>query len=181
MGMDQTLWVDGKRSKTIRVKMNPLSDFRGVIHAFDSIRLPRTAIDPENLKFAILELINNSLRAHKERGEERDILVDITIADGRLHLAIRDYGGGFDPSLLPYPLDSDPAALDIHTQAFHQYQEKNGYKRFGMGIYLAKKTFEQFQLIFLDERDIPVSWAPGRIVGTLIRANLSVREDLDGK
>jgi hypothetical protein len=46
-----------------------------------------------------------------------------------------------------------------------------------MGIYLAKKTFEQFQLLFLDEKDTPVSWAPGRIVGTLIRANLAIRED----
>jgi anti-sigma regulatory factor (Ser/Thr protein kinase) len=179
--MDQTLWVNGKRSRTIRVKMNPSADFRGVIHTFDSIKLPKTDIDPENLKFAILELINNSIRAHKERGEERDILIDITVAESRLHVAIRDYGGGFDPGLLPYPLDSDPAALDIHAQAFHQYQEKNGYKRFGMGIYLAKKTFEEFHLLFLDEKDTPVSWAPGRIVGTLIRANLTVREDADGE
>ncbi len=179
--MEQALWVDGKRSKTIRVKMNPSSDFKVVIHAFDSIRLPPTDVDPENLKFAILELVNNSLRAHKERGETRDILVDITVAENRLHVAVRDYGGGFDPALLPYPLDSDPAGLDIHAPAFHDYQEKNGYKRFGMGIYLAKKTFEGFQLLFLDEKGTPVSWAPGRIAGTLIRANLSVRENDDGQ
>jgi anti-sigma regulatory factor (Ser/Thr protein kinase) len=179
--MEQTLWVNGKRSRTIRVKMNPTSDFRGVIHAFDSIKLPRTAVDPENLKFAILELINNSIRAHKERSESRDILVDITVAENKLHIAIRDFGGGFDPGLLPYALDSDPSTLDIHAQSFHAYQEKNGYKRFGMGIYLAKKTFEQFQLLFLDEKDLPASWAPGRIVGTLIRVNLPVLEDAHGE
>jgi hypothetical protein len=33
---------------------------------------------------------------------------------------------------------------------------------------VAKKTFDSFHLQFLDERDMPSPFVPGRIVGTLI-------------
>jgi anti-sigma regulatory factor (Ser/Thr protein kinase) len=178
--MNQRLNVSGRKSRAIRVKINPAADFREVIHAFDAIEIPPTATGADNLRFTILELVNNSIRAHKERGESRDILVDLTMTDGRLHIAIRDYGGGFDPKLLPYPLNADPATLDIHGETFQEYQKKNAYKRFGMGIYLAKKTFEHFQLLFLDEKEMPVIWEMGRIFGTLIRVDIATREDAGG-
>jgi hypothetical protein len=44
-----------------------------------------------------------------------------------------------------------------------------------MGIYVAKKTFEDFRLVFLDGMDRPASWMPGRVIGTLI--TLSVKMD----
>lgn len=179
--MIQSLNVDGKKSRTVRVTVNPAADFRGVIHAFDAIRLPKTSIGTDNLKFAILELVNNSIRAHKERKDGRDILVDLTVTEDRLHISVRDYGGGFDPGILPYPLESPASSLDLQSEAFQEYQKKNGYKRFGMGIYLAKKSFEHFQLLFLDEKDSPMSWMPGRISGTLIRLDLPTREEDDGK
>jgi anti-sigma regulatory factor (Ser/Thr protein kinase) len=179
--MGQTLNIGGKECRTVRVKVNPTADFRRVIHVFDSIDLPRLRIGVENLKFAILELLNNSIRAHKERGESREILIDLTVIDSRLHIAIRDFGGGFDPKLLPYPLDADPSVLDIQSSSFQAYQARNDYKRFGMGIYLVKKTFEHFQLLFLDKKDIPVSWAPDQVVGTLIRVDLATLEEADGQ
>jgi anti-sigma regulatory factor (Ser/Thr protein kinase) len=179
--MIQSLSVDGKRSRTVRVKVNPQAEFRSIIHVFDSIEIPQTGVSPDNLKFAILELVNNSIRAHKERGDAREILIDITLTEGRLHFAIRDFGGGFDPKLLPYPLDASPSTLDIHSESFQDYQKRNGYKRFGMGIYLAKKTFEHFQLLFLDSSDVPVRWGANRVAGTLIRLDIAAREESDGK
>jgi anti-sigma regulatory factor (Ser/Thr protein kinase) len=179
--MGRNLTMDGRECRTIRVKVDPTADFRRIIHTFDSIELPKLPIDSENLKFTILELVNNSIRAHKERGEAREIIIDLTLIGGRLNVTVRDFGGGFDPRLLPYPLDADPSGLDIRSPSFLEYQERNGYKRFGMGIYLAKKTFDNFRLIFLDARDIPVSWDTGRAVGTLIRVDVRTREDDDGK
>jgi hypothetical protein len=44
-----------------------------------------------------------------------------------------------------------------------------------MGIYVAKKTFEDFRLVFLDGMDRPAAWMPGRVIGTLI--TLSVKMD----
>ncbi len=180
--MGRNLTVDGRECRTIRVKVDPTADFRRIIHTFDSIDLPRLSVGAENLKFTILELVNNSIRAHNERRETREIIIDMTLMDGRLHIAVRDFGGGFDPALLPYPLDEDPSNLDIRSPGFTAYQERNGYKRFGMGIYLAKKTFEHFRLVFLDSKDTPVQWSSGKAVGTLIRVDLRTLEDeTDGK
>ncbi len=179
--MNGSLSVEGKESKTVRIRVSPSADFRGVLHAFDAVKIPETRIGAENLKFAVLELVNNSIRAHKERGEERDILIDFTVTEGKLQVAVRDFGGGFDPRCLPYELDADTSSLDLHSQVFQEYRKKNGHKRFGMGIFLAKKAFEQFQLIFLDEKATPAPWAPGKIEGTLIRMGLTTREEADGK
>ncbi len=168
----QAVQLDGGCGRSVRLAVSPRADFRQVIHTFDAIAMPRTRVSVENIRFAILELVNNSLRAHRERGEERDILVSMTVAAGRFSVAIRDFGGGFDPGRLPYRLDDDPAGLDLHSPPFEEYQKRNGYKRFGMGIIVAKKTFDSFHLQFLDERDMPSPFVPGRIVGTLITLEL---------
>jgi hypothetical protein len=44
-----------------------------------------------------------------------------------------------------------------------------------MGIYVAKKTFDDFRLVFLDDRDQPMSWRPGETVGTLIVLSVGTR------
>lgn len=163
-----SLHVKGKLSRTIRLTVSPHADFREVIRTLGEIQIPPTRVNDEHIRFAVLELLNNSIRAHREKEESRDILVDLTVADGRLVVAIRDFGGGFDPKRLPYDLDADPATLDLQSPSFEDYQKRNGYKRFGMGIYVAKKTFSEFRLVFLDTRDRPSPWTSGGVVGTLI-------------
>jgi anti-sigma regulatory factor (Ser/Thr protein kinase) len=162
------LRMNGKQSRTIRLTVAPEADFREVIRTLESITIPPSRVSTEHLRFAILELLNNSIRAHRERGEPRDISIDITAADGRLVVSIRDFGGGFDTGKLPYDIEEDPRGLDLHSPPFADYQKKNDYKRFGMGIYVAKKTFDEFRLVFLDDQDRPAPWVPGRTVGTLI-------------
>ena len=170
--------MNEKRSRTIRLSVNPRADFRDVIRTLEAIVLPPVRVSDEHVRFAVLELLNNSIRAHKEKGEPRDISVDLTLTNGRLVVTIRDFGGGFDPEKLPYGLEEDPALLDLHSPAFEEYQKRNGFKRFGMGIYIAKKTFDEFRLIFLDDRDKPMAWTAGKTTGTLI--TLSVGARLDG-
>jgi len=170
----QTLRMNGQHSRTIRLTVDPQADFRQVIHTLESIAIPPARVSEEHIRFAILELLNNSIRAHREKEEPRNIFVDLTVDDGRLIVAIRDFGGGFDTTRLPYDLDADPAGLDLHSTPFEEYQKKNGYKRFGMGIYVARKTFDEFRLVFLDSQDRPTPWAPGRTVGTLITLSVSM-------
>lgn len=174
MKMAQALEVNGKQSRTIRLTVNPRADFREVIHTLEAIIIPPCRVSTEHLRFAILELLNNSIRAHQERGETRDILVDLTVADSRLVVAIRDFGGGFDTKKLPYDINADPQTLDLHSSPFAEYQKRNEYKRFGMGIYVARKTFDEFRLVFLDGRDVATPWEPGRTVGTLITLSVEV-------
>jgi len=167
--------MDGKQSRTIRLSVNPQADFRQVIRTLEAIVIPPVRVNEEHVRFAVLELLNNSIRAHKEKGEPRDISLDLTISDGRLVVTIRDFGGGFDTGKLPYSLEDDPSQLDLHSAAFEEYQRRNGFKRFGMGIYVAKKTFDEFRLVFLDDRDQPMSWRPGETVGTLITLSVGTR------
>jgi len=170
----ESLQMNGKQSRTIRLSVNPQADFRQVIRTLEAIVIPPVRVSEEHIRFAVLELLNNSIRAHREKGEPRDILLDLTVSDGRLVVAIRDFGGGFDTGLLPYDLQADPASLDLHSPSFEEYQKKNGFKRFGMGIYVAKKTFDDFRLVFLDSRDQPMAWSAGRTVGTLITVTVGV-------
>ncbi len=169
------LEVNGRQSRTVRLTVSPEADFREVIRTIDAIVIPPVRVNPEHLRFAVLELLNNSVRAHREKGEARSISVDMTAVDGGLVVAIRDFGGGFDPRRLPYDLDADPATLDLHSPAFEEYQKRNGYKRFGMGIYVAKKTFDEFRLVFLDAQDRQTPWQPGVCAGTLITLGVSAR------
>jgi anti-sigma regulatory factor (Ser/Thr protein kinase) len=173
------LQMNGKHSRAIRLSVNPQADFRQVIHTLEAIVLPPVRVNEEHVRFAVLELLNNSIRAHREKGEPRDISIELTISDGRLVVTIRDFGGGFDTGKLPYALEADPARLDLHSPEFEEYQKKNGFKRFGMGIYVAKKTFDEFRLVFLDERDQPMMWRPGETVGTLITLSVSTRGAAD--
>jgi anti-sigma regulatory factor (Ser/Thr protein kinase) len=177
MGAPQSLQMNGKQSRTIRLKVNPQADFREVIRTLEAIVIPPSRVSGEHIRFAILELLNNSIRAHREKSEPRDIHIDMTAVDGQLVVAIRDFGGGFDTKKLPYELEEDPALLDLHSASFDEYQKKNGYKRFGMGIYVAKKTFDAFRLVFLDDRDQPSPWIPGATVGTLITLSVSMRAE----
>jgi anti-sigma regulatory factor (Ser/Thr protein kinase) len=181
MESQDTLEVNGRQTRTVRLSIDPGADFREVVHAVESIGIPPVRVNAEHVRFAILELVNNSVRAHKERGESRSITLDFTAGDGRLVVAVRDFGGGFDPARLPYPLDADPATLDLHSAAFEDYQKRNGYKRFGMGIYVAKKTFDEFRLVFLDPRDRPTAWAPGACAGTLITLAVTAADRGEGK
>jgi anti-sigma regulatory factor (Ser/Thr protein kinase) len=171
----ESLQMGGQQSRTIRLSVNPHADFRAVIQKLESIVIPPVQVNQEHVRFAVLELLNNSIRAHREKREPRDILLDLTISDGKLTISIRDFGGGFDIGSLPYDLNADPSGLDLHSAEFEDYQRRNGFKRFGMGIYVAKKTFDEFRLVFLDGNARPMRWTAGSTVGTLITLSVATR------
>jgi anti-sigma regulatory factor (Ser/Thr protein kinase) len=175
MEAEQSLYIDGKQSRTIRLTVSPHANFREAIRALAAITIPPTRVSGEHIRFAVLELLNNSIRAQKEKGDPRDISIDMTASDGRLVVSIRDYGGGFDPGKLPYDLAANSATLDLRSSPFEEYQRQNGYKRFGMGLYIAKKTFDDFRLVFLDQQDRPTHWAPGQIAGTIITVSVGTK------
>ncbi len=175
----ESLKMNGLRSRTIRLSVDPHADFREVIRILDAIVIPPLRVSTEHIRFAILELLNNSIRAHREKGESRDIWIDLSALDGRFMVSVRDFGGGFDTKRLPYDLSADPQSLDLHSASFEEYQKQNGYKRFGMGIYVARKTFDEFRLVFLDERDQPMSFRPGVTAGTLITLAVNATADAE--
>jgi hypothetical protein len=160
-----------KRSDQVTVNIHPTADFREILQTLESIHFPDFVSNAENIKYAILELISNSLRAHREKSVEKQVIAIFRTADTTVEIEVKDFGGGFDPGRLPYTLEAPPESIDQTSDAFEEYQEKHNYLRFGMGLLVTKKTFPFFQLIFFDEQEQPVQWGESTVVGTLIRVS----------
>ncbi len=166
--MGNYLVYKDKKSQQLCLKIHPEADFREILNIVNAITFPDTLDNEENIKYATLELINNSLRAHREKREARKIIIHFRTKSETFDISIRDYGGGFDPARLPYDLNSNHELIDHTGPEFQEYQKKHNYKRFGMGLLLAKKTFSYFNLSFFDRHEQPISWEPGQVYGTMI-------------
>ncbi len=142
---------NGKKYKSILLRINRNTDFSAILREFHNIYF--FGIDEkklENIRYSLLELVNNSIRAHKERDEDGDITLRFTMTPEELIIALEDRGGGFDKKNLPYDLDQEVKHIDINNQDFLEYRERHGYHRFGMGLLITKRTFDAFILKFPD-------------------------------
>jgi anti-sigma regulatory factor (Ser/Thr protein kinase) len=153
--------------KKIRLSIHPRAEFRRVLRALDGLILPAGG-NSEHLKYAVLEMINNSLRAHRSVGIDDPVEVRFEDTAGEIRVEVRDRGRGFDPSRLPYSLDGSPEAIDLNSEEFHEYRKRNRYQRFGMGLPLVLRTFDSFELFFLDNAGKRIEWQPGNVGGTSI-------------
>jgi len=165
----ESLALRSRRCRQLRLNIHPAADYRRVLDVLNCLYLPSSVGNPENVKFAVLELISNSLRAHRERQVEQQVLTVLRWEDGHLTVTIRDFGGGFDPYSLPYDLEGDVRAVDPNGSRFQEYQKRNDFQRFGMGLLVARRVFPVFSLVFLDAASRPVRWGEGEVSGTFIR------------
>lgn len=168
----------GKQYKRIAINIKPQLEFKKVLDLLEEIEIPDVGTKPQNIKYALLEMINNSIRAHREHDIDEPLTVVMADESPRLSIEVRDHGPGFDPNMLPYSLAEDPNVIDVKSDAFVQYRERNNYKRFGMGLYVVRKTFSDFNLLFLDSHGNVTSWEPGKVRGTLIK--VSIQRERDG-
>lgn len=148
--------------------MYPHAGFNDVLHEINSVQLPLSSSLNDNAIYAILELINNSLRACREGSASKPIVINFGISAEELLITITDWGGGFDISSLPFDLSEDPESIDLQGEAFQVYRQKHGYKRFGMGLYVTRKTFTSFRISFFDESMHEGAFTPGVTAGTRI-------------
>ena len=167
--MIDSLALRGRRCRQLRLNIHPAAEYRKVLDVLNSLDLPASVGNPENVKFAVLELISNSLRAHRERRVEERVLTVMRCEDGRLTVTIRDFGGGFDPYSLPYDLEGEVQAVDPNGSRFQEYQKRNKFQRFGMGLLVARRVFPSFSLVFMDAAGRQVRWGEGAVSGTFIR------------
>jgi anti-sigma regulatory factor (Ser/Thr protein kinase) len=172
-----------RRYRRLRVAIHPRVGFRKVLALLDDVAFPSLPGKAEHLKYAVLELINNSLRAHRQAGCVEPIELAIERCDTELTLRVRDYGRGFDPHTLPYSLDTDPEAIDINAAEFLEYRKAHNYERFGMGLPLVMRTFDTFRLAFVDEAGAEMpweSWVASRVRGTSITVTKALRPPEQG-
>jgi len=169
--MDNYFDFQSKQSDQVTLNIQPDADFREVLQILESIQFPEFVGNADNIKYAVLELISNSLRAHREKKVDKQVMAVFRTEDTRIDVEVKDFGGGFDPKRLPYSLDAPAETIDQTSDEFEKYQKKHNFLRFGMGLLITKKTFPLFELIFFDEDGQPVEWGQGTVNGTMIRVS----------
>ncbi len=160
------------QKSALRFLIKPGTPFPRILKSFSDLKFPDSDVADEQITFAILELVANSIRAHQERNTEEDVIVEFRCRDDALQVGILDAGGGFDPSGLPYSFEEPVTAIDLMSPAFMSYRERFGNQRFGMGLVAVRKVFPRFRLVFVDCMKNPVEWPSKVIVGTRIDLEL---------
>lgn len=174
-----------RQCQDLSLRFAPSQEFREVVDAVRAVRLPPISVNAELAAFSVLELLSNSIRAHREHGVKEDVSLWYTLETDRLKIEILDSGRGFDPSRLPYSLSDPPDRVDPTSDVFVAYRSAHGNGRFGMGLLAARRTFPEFSLSFVDRDLNPCPWFSGMVRGTRILLSaplafgLSVNEKLE--
>lgn len=108
-----------------------------------------------------MELVSNSLRAHREKAVKEKIVLRIQGEKGRTLVRLRDLGGGFDISKLPYDITQPVNEIDTISDAFEAYRQKTI-------IVVSEWEF------CWPERCFPVSDSPSTSETALLPAPLSI-------
>lgn len=162
----------GKPLSSVRFKIPPQGNFGTVLRTFNNLEYPVRHVSAEQINFAILELLSNSLRAHREKAVEDPILVEMYTNDERFLVRIIDRGGGFDPARLPYDFEQDVESINLMSEAFIQYRESYENSRFGMGFIATRRVFPGFKLYFYNKHMKPCRWPDRHLVGTVVELNI---------
>jgi anti-sigma regulatory factor (Ser/Thr protein kinase) len=157
-----------KQLRRLQLKIKPDIPFNEVLETLEEIDFICDPKFQEHLRFSLLELLNNSLRAHREHDIQDSIVLEFIINGEDLHVKVQDAGKGFDPGKLPYDLHIPAETIDIHSQDFENYRSDSGHTRFGMGLFIAKRTFDDFHLSFVDNDHEIVDWGSTKLIGTRI-------------
>lgn len=123
----------------------------------------------ENIIYSTMELVNNSLRAQRETGShEKPVKLRFSAEDDYLLIVVKDCGGGFETSLLPYDMNTPARDVDLESTAFQRYRERYSYNRFGMGLLTARQMADLFTLEFHRKGKVMNGYQKGRTEGTIV-------------
>jgi anti-sigma regulatory factor (Ser/Thr protein kinase) len=131
----------------------------------------------EHIYYSTMELVNNSLRAHREKGiSSRPVRVKVSAEEEFLVIEILDYGGGFNRDDLPYDYQLPPEKVNTDDFSFQRYREKYEYRRFGMGILTARQTADDFSLQFHRKGEKSEVYREGETEGTIVTMGIKWNE-----
>jgi hypothetical protein len=151
--------------------------FSHLLHGSDFFKILELAEFPIKqsgnilLKYAITELVTNSIRALNEKKIEKEVVVEFAIAGNFIKIIVTDCAGGFDLGTLPISINENNSKIDILSAEFQDYRERHEFNRFGIGLVSAKLALDAFHLVFIDENGNETPWqGAGSVRGTRIVA-----------
>lgn len=146
--------------------------FHKILKQVNGLTIPDSPHDDEHTRYAMLELINNSIRAHREKGIKDTIRTELYVKDDILEIHIIDRGGGFSIDELPYDMGESVEEIDTNSGRFQEYRENNQYKKFGMGLIVARRLFPVFKINFYNENEYDIPYEPSEVIGTRIEMGI---------
>ena len=159
----------GKNYKTILIRLKGDTPSSQVLSIIKGIEVDCSVEKLEEISCALKELISNSLRVHQEKKVNESIELKIQTYNQALYFELKDQGGGFDLTHLPYDINTETEGIDLSDAAFQEYREKSNYRHFGMGLLINKRTFDDFKVLFYDLDGISLQWKPESCIGTIIK------------
>jgi anti-sigma regulatory factor (Ser/Thr protein kinase) len=161
----------GNCYKDLRIHFSPKLNGADFFKILELVEFPFKESDNVLLKYALTELVTNSVRALHERHIDKDVLIDFRIAGNFLKIIVTDHAGGFDLSLLPLNINDESRELDLTATEFQEYRERHQFSRFGIGLISAKMALDAFHLVFINEAGKECAWqGEGSVAGTRITA-----------
>ncbi|PKL14975.1 MAG: hypothetical protein CVV50_01615 [Spirochaetae bacterium HGW-Spirochaetae-6] len=167
--MHQAISYGSKKYKSLKISFSKDNRMKDILAILMQLELPLKRVDRSNWEFVVLELLTNAIRASVERKTEAKIIMHLKLENSFFYTYITDGAGGFDLESLPYDIFEDADKIDVFSKHFEQYRLYNDYKRYGLGLFSAKKFADEFDIFFIDnEGQQTRNYAPGSLFGTFI-------------
>jgi len=161
----------GNCYQQLKIHFSPRLNGADFFKILELVDFPLKEADTVLLKYALTELVTNSVRALHERKIDSEVIVELSIKGNYLKIIISDRAGGFDLKNLPLNINDDSKNIDITSIEFQNYRERHAYHRFGIGLISAKMALDAFHLVFVDGEGRETPWqGEGSVVGTKITA-----------
>lgn len=165
----------------LKVHFSPALKGSDFFKILELVEFPVKEAESVLLKYAITELVTNSIRALREKKSSREVIVDFQTTGNYIKFIVIDFAGGFDMSKLPIDINKNNTTIDILSREFQDYRERHEFNRFGIGLCSSRMALDAFHLVFIDEEGNEVPWqGEGTVSGTRITAAKRISEEAEG-
>ncbi len=140
-----------------------------ICDTLEALEFPLPTNDAYCVRYALLELTANAIRASAERKARAPVCIAVSCDIEHLYFKVSDGAGGFDPGSLPYDLYGPDDEIDLESEAFEVYRKKHNEARFGLGLVLARRAVDNFRLRLVRPDGGETDWRDdGSVHGTVV-------------
>ena len=176
----RTIHVASAPGSRVRLSFSNDCSSDAIFDALQNLVLPLGEESVICMRYALVELVANAVRASRDHHALTPVRLTIWSEDDQFRFELIDHAGGFDPAILPYDFYGSADAINLESDTFDAYRARNGHRRFGIGLVMARRAVEDFRLDFLDADGCEREWASdGSIKGTVVRFSMKMMEKAD--
>ncbi|HOJ49861.1 MAG TPA: hypothetical protein PKW55_03535 [Spirochaetota bacterium] len=164
------IYYKGKSYTQLILSLSSKNSVRDLLGLLLSIKTPLKYPYDVQWEFVVMELLTNSIIASIKNNVDNPIILFLDVDKTFFTTIVSDGAGGFDFKTLPYDIFAkDISNIDVFDKLFEEYRAREGYARFGLGLYAAKKFADYFDIFLIDKKgNKTISFSEGMINGTKV-------------